>query len=466
MSAKWWFTAAVIISSIFNDCDALNCTLTPALKIQIESYKSIVEKIINYVTTGSAKGQTYNYLAKFIDKFGDRISGSQNLENAIDYMISMLKDLKLSVRTEPVKVPHWVRGDEYAYLLQPRKKKLAILGLGGSIGTGENGITAEVIAVKSFDELKSKASQVKGKIVVYNQDYISYSKSVQYRDYGADWAAKFGGVASLIRSITPFSIYSPHTGWQDYKNNTTKIPTACITVEDAEMIYRMIKNGMKVVVHLKMSAKNLPPVQSRNTIIEMKGQIFPEQLVLVSGHLDSWDVGEGAMDDGAGAFISWRALHILNQLNLKPKRTLRAVLWTGEEEGLLGAQTHLDNNKNNLNNFSVVMESDIGTFKPLGLTYSGNNSVAQCIMQEILKLMSPINATLLELMEEGSDTTVFMNAGVSGISLVNANEEYFYFHHSNGDTMTVEDPDNLDLCTALWTATAFILADIKEMLPR
>ncbi|XP_023211516.1 carboxypeptidase Q-like [Centruroides sculpturatus] len=215
-----------------------------------------------------------------------------------------------------------------------------------------------------------------------------------------------------------------------------------------------------------MSAKNLPPVKSRNTIVEMKGQTFPQQIVLVSGHLDSWDVGEGAMDDGAGAFISWRVLDILTRLKLKPKRTLRAVLWTGEEEGLFGAITHLNNNKKNLKNFSVVMESDIGTFKPLGLTYSGNNTIAQCIMQEILKLMSPINATQLNLMEEGSDTTVFMNAGVPGISLVNANEKYFYFHHSNGDTMTVEDPENLDLCTALWTASAYVLADIQEMLPR
>ncbi|XP_067133302.1 carboxypeptidase Q-like [Centruroides vittatus] len=466
MKGKYSFGLFVIILVIFIDCSALKCTLSPNLKKEIDNYKNIVDKIINYVISGPAKGQTYDHLAKFIDKFGNRIAGSANLENAIDYMVTTLRGLNLNVRTENVQVPHWVRGEESAQLLQPRRKNMAILGLGGSIGTGENGITAEVIAVRSFDELKSKAAQVKGKIVVYNQDFVSYGKSVQYRDYGAEWAAKFGGVASLIRSVTPFSIYSPHTGWQDYSNNVTKIPTACITIEDAEMIYRMAKRGTKVVIHLKMSAKNLPPVQSRNTIIEMKGQTFPQQIVLVSGHLDSWDVGEGAMDDGAGAFISWRVLDILTQLKLKPKRTLRAVLWTGEEEGLFGAITHLNNNKKNLKNFSVVMESDIGTFKPLGLTYSGNNTIAQCIMQEILKLMLPINATQLNLMEEGSDTTVFMNAGVPGISLVNANEKYFYFHHSNGDTMTVEDPENLDLCTALWTASAYVLADIQEMLPR
>ncbi|XP_023211525.1 carboxypeptidase Q-like [Centruroides sculpturatus] len=466
MKGKYSFGLFVIILVVFIDCSALKCTLSPNLEKEIDNYKNIVDKIINYVISGPAKGQTYDHLAKFIDKFGNRIAGSENLENAIDYMIKTLRGLNLNVRTENVQVPHWVRGEESAQLLQPRRKNMAILGLGGSIGTGENGITAEVIAVKSFDELKSKAAQVKGKIVVYNQDFVSYSKSVQYRDYGAEWAAKFGGVASLIRSIAPFSIYSPHTGWQDYSNNVTKIPTACITIEDAEMIYRMAKRGTKVVIHLKMSAKNLPPVKSRNTIVEMKGQTFPQQIVLVSGHLDSWDVGEGAMDDGAGAFISWRVLDILTRLKLKPKRTLRAVLWTGEEEGLFGAITHLNNNKKNLKNFSVVMESDIGTFKPLGLTYSGNNTIAQCIMQEILKLMSPINATQLNLMEEGSDTTVFMNAGVPGISLVNANEKYFYFHHSNGDTMTVEDPENLDLCTALWTASAYVLADIQEMLPR
>lgn len=451
---------------IINAAADLNCTLPTNVKEEIQSYKNVVRNIIDHVTKGPGKGETYSYLAKFIDRFGNRISGSKNLENAIDYMISFMKSFKLNVYTQPVQVPHWVRGNEAAFLMLPRFKKLAILGLGGSIGTGRYGIVAEVIVVKSFDELKAKSSQVKGKIVVYNQDFVSYGVSVQYRDYGAVWAAKYGGVASLIRSITPFSIYTPHTGWQDYNSNVTKIPTACLTIEDAEMLHRMHQRGTKIVIHLNMKAKTLPPAISRNTIVETKGRMFPEEVVLVSGHMDSWDVGEGAMDDGAGAFISWRVLDVVQRLNLRPRRTLRAVLWTGEEEGLFGAQTYFNSTKKHLDNFSVVMESDIGTFKPLGLTYSGNNTEAQCIMQEILKLMAPINATQLKLMAEGSDTTVFMSAGVPGISLVNANDKYFYFHHSDGDTMTVEDPTNLDLCTALWTAAAYVLADMKEKLPR
>ena len=192
---------------------------------------------------------------------------------------------------------------------------------------------------------------------------------------------------------------------------------------------------------------------------------LPQQVVLVSGHLDSWDVGQGAMDDGGGAFISWQALSVLRQLNLKPKRTLRVVLWTAEEEGLLGSQQYYDQHKGNANNYSLVLESDIGTFKPLGLSFRGSEKAA-AIMKEVMSLLKPINATRLTLGDVGGDITFWVSAGVPGGSLDNANGEYFYFHHSNGDTMTVQDPDNMDLCAALWTVVAYTVANLENMLPR
>lgn len=165
--------------------------------------------------------------------------------------------------------------------------------------------------------------QIAGKIIVFNEEFITYGKTVQYRDYAAARAARYGAVATLVRSVTPFSLYTPHTGWQDYFENTTKIPTASLTVEDARLLQRLQGRGKRIIINLRMEAKTLPDVTSRNTVAEIRGASSSEKVVIVSGHLDSWDVGEGAMDDGAGAFISWASLVVLKRLNLRPKRTIR-----------------------------------------------------------------------------------------------------------------------------------------------
>lgn len=301
--------------------------------------------------------------------------------------------------------------------------------------------------------------------MVFNEKWISYGKTVAYRDNAAVEVAKVGGLASLIRSVTPFSIYSPHTGWQYYVKGVEKIPTACITIEDAEMMARMAARGTKIVVNLKMEAQNLPPVVSRNTVAEIEGSVYPEQVVLVSGHLDSWDVGQGAMDDGGGAFISWQALSVIRQLGLKPKRTMRMVLWTGEEEGLLGAEQYYIRHKENAGNFSLVMESDSGTFKPVGIAFQGSEK-ASAVMNDVMQLLKPIKVTKLKVTKVGGDITFWIGEGVPGGNLNNENSEYFYFHHSNGDTMTVQDPDDMDLCAAVWTVVAYTVANLDEMLPR
>lgn len=434
---------------------------------QIKAYENVSQQIIDFVTKGKGKHQTYNRLAAMTDKFGNRLVGTENLENVIDYMIDELKaDGLENVHGELVdNIPHWVRGKESAALLEPRYYEMSILGLGSSVGTPSGGVTAEVIVVHSFDELHSRASEAKGKIVVFNQVWIDYSTSVAYRDYGAYEASKVGGVASLIRSIAPFSINSPHTGWQDYRSGTKKIPTACITIEDAEMLSRMSARGDKIVIHLNMNATNLPPTSSRNTVAEIVGSSLPEEVVLVSGHLDSWDVGQGAMDDGGGAFISWQVLSIMQQLNLRAKRTVRAVLWTGEEVGLVGAQQYYEKHKVNISKFDLVLESDIGTFKPNGLSFVGKPK-AVSIMKQVMSLLKPINATSLLQGSVGGDILFWMENGVPGGSLANENAKYFYFHHSDGDTMTVENADELDLCAAVWAVVAYVVADLDFMLPR
>lgn len=351
-------------------------------------------------------------------------------------------------------------------MLEPRPKNISVLGLGYSISTPPGGITAEVIVVKSFEELeKLDDSAVQGKIVVYDVVYTTYGETVPYRSNGASRAAAKGAVAALVKSITPFSTYLPHTGMQRYAENITQIPVAAITLEDADLISRFTAKGLKVVLKIEMQS-TLDYTISRNTIIDIKGKEQPDKVVIVSGHIDSWDVGQGAMDDGGGMMISWAVPVILKQLQLRPKRTVRTIFWTAEEVGLVGAAAYEERHRVNHSNINFIMESDEGTFKPLGLAVAGTQN-ARCIVAEVLKLFSEINATsLVEEDSPGSDIVEIISKGVPGAGLLNANERYFWFHHTEADTMNVEDPVELDLCTGFWTAVAYIIADLSVEIPR
>ncbi|KAM6216094.1 carboxypeptidase Q [Rhynchocyon petersi] len=436
------------------------------IKEEIASYGDVAKAIINLAVYGKAQNRSYERLALLVDAVGPRLSGSENLEKAIQIMYQNLKEEGLdNVHLEPVKVPHWERGEESAVMLEPRTHKMAILGLGSSIGTPSEGITAEALVVTSFDELQRRAPEARGKIVVYNQPYVNYSSTVPYRVRGAAEAAKVGAVASLIRSVASFSIYSPHTGFQEYQDGVRKIPTACITVEDAEMMSRMASHGTRIVIQLKMGAKNYADADSFNTVAEISGSQYPEQVVLVSGHLDSWDVGQGAMDDGGGAFISWEALSLIRDLGLRPKRTLRLVLWTAEEQGGVGAFQYYQLHKANISNYSLVMESDSGTFLPSGLQFTGSDK-ARAIMEEIMRLLQPLNITQVFRNGEGTDIDYWIQAGVPGASLLDDLYKYFFFHHSHGDTMTVMDPKQMNIAAALWAVVSYVVADLEEMLPR
>ncbi|XP_044757116.1 carboxypeptidase Q-like isoform X2 [Coccinella septempunctata] len=453
-----------IIDNEVAGCDSI---LSEFTKYEIASYQPVVNRLIREIVNGQFKNSTYNELASFVDEFGNRLAGTQNLENAIDYMLerSKGKDLE-NVHGEDAPVQTWIRGKESATLLFPRRQNLPILGLGNSIGTSPDGITAEVLTVQSFDELESRSSEAKGRIVLFAPEYISYGKTVVYRSKAASEASKHGAVAALIRSITPFSILSPHTGMQSYEANVTKIPVAALAVEDAHLIQRIQGRGQRVVVNLKMEAHFGDIKTSRNTIAEIRGSEHPEKVVIISGHLDSWDVGQGAMDDGGGAFISWNALVILKALNLRPRRTIRTILWTAEEFGYVGAKQYYKDHKNETNNWNFIMESDEGTFNPIGLNYVSGDK-GSCILKEVVKLFAPLNATSSTKSDSvGSDINLWLDEGIPGAALLQQNEKYFWFHHSQGDTMDVEDPSSLDKNAALWAATAYIIADLKEDFPR
>ncbi|KAL5242526.1 hypothetical protein ACI65C_009936 [Semiaphis heraclei] len=445
------------------------CRLVRSLSDEIASYRPVVDRVLSYVRDKRGyKGRTWATLSEFTDTFGSRMAGTPNLENSIDYMMNTLRAENLdNVHSERVMFTGWQRRKENAALVRPRFKNLAMLGLGGSVSTAPEGIKAEVVVVTSFDDLANKSSQVNGKIVVYNQPYVSYSETVTYREMGASEASKYGAVATLIRSITPFSLNTPHAGQQSYSDGVKKIPTACITVEDAELLYRMYNRGTKLEIFLKMDSKFFTNATSRNTVAEIKGTTDPDKIVLVSGHLDSWDVGQGAMDDGGGAFISWNSLVILKNLGLRPKRSIRCLLWTAEEEGYIGAYAYLKGHKSELEKFNLVIESDEGTFQPYGIEFHGSETSA-CIMVEVAKLFDSINATSMKSSKDnvGSDIEVFENVNIPGLSLLNRNEKYFWYHHTEADTMAVEDPDSLDLNTAMFAVISYIIADLSVELPK
>jgi len=397
------------------------------------------------------------------------VCGSRSLVAAEDYMLNALTSDELeNVHGENVTIPHWVRGNEWAYMMQPRLYKLGILGLGSSPGCSN--LTAPVVVVSSWADLQKKATQglTQGRIVVYNQqcDWVAhpidcYGMTADYRVVGAKNAAAVGGVAALVRSLASASIYSPHTGMI----MGASIPTASLPVEDAEMLQRMWDRGDNIVISLHMEGKTMPDAPGRNIVAEITGSVYPDQTVIVSGHLDSWDVGQGAMDDGCGAAISWQALSYLRQLQIRPKRTIRMVMWSCEEFGGIGAQQYFDAHRDQVPSMDIVMESDMGTFHPRGIEFSGN-SAATMIMREVGQLLVRINTTLVVPGGGGTDIDPWMGAGVPGASLSNENHDYFKYHHSNGDTMTVLNSMDMDLAAATWAVTALGVANLDDLLPR
>ncbi len=294
-------------------------------------YRAAADRII---AAARADTLAYSRLATMTDTYGSRLSGSPGLERAINWVLARLEDDSLAdVRGEPVMVPHWVRGEESAKLVSPRAWTLHMLGLGGSVGTPPEGITAPVLVVSSFDDLTAHAAEAKGKIVLFDSPFPTdvppmegYRMNVAYRGGAASAAAKVGAVAALIRSVTPHSQQTPHTGSLRYAEGVPKIPSAALSVEDAELLHRMQDRGQPVVVTLRMQARTQPDAPSRNVVAELRGSEKPDEVVVLGGHIDSWDVGEGAMDDAGGAFAAWEAVRIIQRLGLRPRRTLRVVM--------------------------------------------------------------------------------------------------------------------------------------------
>lgn len=431
----------------------------------VTAYRAVAESLIAAATGDSA---AYLRLGKLVDTFGHRLSGSASLEAAIDWILSEMKaDGLQNVRGEPVMVPHWVRGLESAELVKPRAVRLQMLGLGGSIATPAGGITAPVLVVTSFDDLRARAAQARGKIVLFDVPFTTYRETVRYRVGGASEAARVGAVACLIRSVTPFSIRSPHTGVMHYDSSVAQIPAAALSLEDAEMLHRFQDRGQPVVLKLRMSARTLPDAASRNVVAEVVGRERPDEVVVVGGHIDSWDVGQGAMDDGGGAVAAWEAVRLIHRLGLRPRRTVRVVLWTNEENGGRGALAYRDSHASELGKHLLAIESDNGTFSPRGFRFSGSDAgLAQA--RQVGTLLQPIGADNVAQETESpeADIAPLVERGVPGMGLEVDRSHYFWFHHSEGDTLDKVDPAELGRCVAALAVMAYVVADAPEALSR
>ena len=426
-------------------------------------YREASGRLIGEAMSSDAAWQRLAYLG---DTYGNRLSGSPNLEAAIKWAVEEMKrDGLENVRAEPVKVPHWVRGRESLEIVGPIPQPLVMLGLGNSVGTPPAGIEADLIVARSFDELDAARDKVKGKIVLFNVPFTNYGETVQYRARGAVAAAKVGAVGALVRSVTPYSQRTPHTGGMSYDSTVRRIPAAAITVEDAEMIHRLVDRGERVRVTLEMSAKTLPDAPSRNVMGELVGSEKPDEIVVFGGHIDSWDVGRGAMDDGGGVVVAWEAVRLLKRLGLKPKRTIRVVGWTNEENGGRGGQAYRDAHRAEVDKHVLAIESDGGVFKPQGFSFTGSDAAVD-MLKQIALLLDRIDAGAMVKGGGGADIGPIMALGVPGLGLNVDGTKYFWYHHTDADTIDKLDPNDMARCVAAMAVMAYVAADMPETLPR
>ncbi|HRX87612.1 MAG TPA: M20/M25/M40 family metallo-hydrolase [Phycisphaerae bacterium] len=445
----------------------------PALAQSIsERYREPADRIIQ---AALADDGAYLKLQELCDGIGNRISGSDNLDRATRWAADTLRaDGADNVRLETVMVPKWVRGKESCEMIEPRRQDLPMLGLGYSVGTPPAGITAPVVVVRDEKELEALGTGARGKIVLFNnvmppyteERGTSYGTAVRFRSNGARLAAAQGAVGCLIRSVTAHSLRTPHTGMMRYGDAVDRIPAAALTVEDAEMIARLQARGVPVKVTLKMEAQDHGEVPSANVIGELRGTTFPEEIVVIGGHIDSWDVGQGAQDDGGGCVTALEALNLLRKLNLRPKRTIRVVLWTAEEVGLFGGKQYAVEHAAELARHVAAIESDIGSFIPhdyaIDCKDEDRMKVAAGQLGEILKLCSSVAPLAIRTGSSAADVSPMKEAGVVVMGHESNPEHYFDYHHTPADTVAKVDPHELQQNVAVMAVTAYVIADMPQ----
>jgi carboxypeptidase Q len=423
----------------------------------------------------------YHRLADLTDKVGPRLSGSPGAEAAVEQVAAAMRADGFTVTLQPVKVPHWVRGEEQAELVDyPGRPKgllqhLHLTTLGGSVATPANGIAAPVLVVKTFDELAARAGEARGKIVLFDEPFDqnladngnamqAYGQAVAYRGLGAIAAARAGAVAALVRSVGGADFRLPHTGAMRYNDDVAKIPTAALSAEDAGLVARLAAQGA-VSMRLLLTPQTLPDADSHNVIADFPGSEHPEEIVLISGHLDSWDLATGAIDDGAGVTAAMGVAHVLKSLNLHPRRTIRVVAWMNEENGGRGADAYFAANRTLVAQHAAVIESDSGAGRPMGFDARISNA-SLASLQPVVEALTPIGAAVLNRTERpvGSDIAALQMAGVPGFEPQLDTRHYFDYHHTPADTLDKVDPQNFNRIVAAMAVLAYQLAQMPAQL--
>lgn len=440
----------------------------------------LLEEIAAIKSAALADDYAYRQLAHLTENIGPRPSGSPQAKAAVEYVAAELRQLGLDVHLEEVKVPHWVRGAESAELVEyagqapGTTQKIVLTALGGSTSTPAEGLTADVVVVNNFDELRALShDQVAGKIVLFNEifdkqkaagglAFPAYGEAVRYRGAGAKAAADLEAAAALVRSVGSADFRLPHTGW----SFPAGIPAGAVTAEDAELIAHLSAQG-KVRMHLTLTPQKLPDGVSHNVIADLKGSEHPEQIVVVSGHLDSWDLGTGAIDDGAGVVIAMECTEVLQKLHLHPKRTLRVIAWMDEESGGAGSQTYTKDYSTEFARHVAAIESDAGAAHPLGFDVKISPK-AMDLLRPVTNVLQSFGATVLQpsTYPPGADIAAMSEAGVPAFGIMEDGRTYFHYHHTAADTLDKVVPSELRENAAAMAVMAYALASMKEPLPR
>jgi hypothetical protein len=425
----------------------------------------------------------YTRLRHLTDNIGPRLSGSPQAQQAVEYVAAEMRALGADVSLEKTMVPHWIRGEEMGALTSwpggapGTTQKIVLTALGGSVATPSEGLTAPLLVVSSFDELKHLGPDAaKGKILLFNHAFDkqlaatgqggqAYGQAVIYRGVGPTVAASAGAIAVLVRSVGGADFRLPHTGATMYSPDVPKIPAGAVTAEDADLMDNLTKQGA-VVMHLTLTPQTLPHVPSYNVIADWKGTQHPEQVVIVSGHLDSWDLGTGAIDDGAGVVVSMQAIHLMQKLGLHPRRTVRFIAWMDEESGSEGAATYAEEHKSQLADQVAAFESDLGCDHPTGIMFAGKPQLGDWL-RPVAHVLDPIGASSLQSSEEaGEDIAAIVTQGVPGFAPIQDQRFYFNYHHTAADTFDKVDPVHLAENAAVMVVGAYGIASAGENAPR
>jgi Iap family predicted aminopeptidase len=413
----------------------------------------------------------YGRAVRLADEIGARLAGTPAAERAVTWAVAEMKAAGLeNVHTEPVTVEAWARGaEDRVALVAPFARPLRALALGRSIGTPPAGLEAEVVEVDSFEALEKLGDRVRGKIVFFDRaitrdrSFAQYGKVGELRFEGAVHAARLGAIGAVVRSIGTGSHRLPHTGATSYDEAVPKIPFAALAAEDAELLHRALaRGGARLSMHLGCGMRG--PVQSANVIGELRGRTSSDELVLIGAHLDSWDVGDGALDDGAGVGIVVETARLLK--DARPRRTVRVVLFMNEEYGLSGAKAYATRHAAELGKHVAAIEADAGAGTPYGFGVAGGEPARALVAKLVAPLAALGSAEVVSADHGGADLIPLRPAGVPTIGMRQDGSDYFEWHHTDGDTADKIDPDQIGKASAAFTVLVAALADSEEKLPR